>query len=293
MGGLSSQNRRGVSISVGVAVGLLIPSITLGAFATHVVCDRGPVIGITGGISAPLVVGIAPPGGLVTYLYQFWINSTGGSYHEWGGPTAPENSTTSAGGLFRWNLSSVQQSRALGWGPQQACAPLSLTGTGGGGGCSGCTLSPPVPQGIGNRVLLPTTISYQGFPGVTLNATYPSSPVASFTWHVGTEGLEWAFNFGASELNATFHPFYKGTSLVGLAVLQDASTLGFGVPIELTNGTIQTVPETFPAGWAVSGFAAEVTYILPASDDQGTWEVFLAGGGSAYPLGYYLFVQTA
>jgi hypothetical protein len=253
----------------------------------------------------PWYVALAPPGAYVNASYELKFASTNFTVTEEGGSTFPSNVTNSQFEVDNWTLTS-ESSRVLpGWGPRISCAPYTLAGGPdttdkvGSSGCGGCQVAPPVPGGVGQRLSVPEQFYYGSTPSTIINASYNSAPIASFSFQEVDGGIQSSSPGNFSGLPVTFGSFYEYGKLYGFELSVSMSTIQFGIPIHLTNGTSATVPEAFPAGLTgfqsagTVSFSVQMTYVFPSATSEGTWNVYAAGSGSPYSVGGLLFEQTA
>ena len=288
---------------IGVVVGLALAGAVLGVGATHIVCSAGPVLGQSGTLVTPLDVALAPPGG---YVNASWLLKTVFSQNEsvsileWS--TFPENSTRTDIFAYNWTLRGENSSTAPGWGSDSPCDGRTLIESGalanGSSGCGGCPIAPAVPAGVGQRTIVPEQFYYNGVPSVLINASYGEAPIASFSWNDTAGALTWSNPGGFDGLPVSLAPFYEFGVLYGLGITLSLSGIGFDVPIQLTNGQSITVPTSFPAAFntqetSTTTMSITMTYILPLSTDQGSWNAYLPGDGGPFSLGGLLFEQTA
>lgn len=291
-----------IGLILGVSLGIALPATALGVGATHTVCVEGAVMGWSGLIATPTVVGLAPPGGLVNVSYSEHV--TVSSTYSWTDSAAsaePVNDSSVDVGVSNWTLVSILAEQIPGWGPVVHCPTFSW-GRGSlnglvSGGCDGCQIAPPVPGGIGNRLEVPTQFYYDSVPSTILNASYTSSPAATFTWNGSARDVTWSSTGPLENLTSYVGPFYEGKVLVGLGVQVHYSSIHFGVPIQLTDGSREVIPASFPADipgpWENATIAIDYSYVFPLSTSQGSWQVYVPGLGSPYATGGLLFVQTA
>ena len=274
-----------VGLAIGLAIGLAVPVLLLGVSESHVVCSVGPVIGSSGWISTPLDIALAPPGGSVNSSM-----AVGGSYRVAEGSSFPSNDTTVDTIALNWTLHSETSTTVLGWGTTSKCDGESLVAGTSIGGCGGCVVAPPTPAGIGQRLVVPSQL---GNDFAVINGSYGSAPIASFNWSVSNGGVTWSNPLGLAGMPVELGPFFERGQLFGFKVELSLSGIEFGVPIHLAAGGLRVIAASFPASVPGMTYAASMTYVLPASTAQGTWAIFLAGSGSAYPLGGFLFEETA
>lgn len=282
-----------VPLAFGVAAGLVIPLVLLGhSFPeTHVVCREGQVLGTSAKLAVPLYLGVSPPGGLMN---ETDVELYNGSRTMWGGWDTPQNGTWGAPAwVTNWTLVSVNPTILAGAGTSETC-PQSALLERDGVWWAGSFHWPETPAGVGHRTQVPPNFTYEGYPLVSLNSAYASSPVGTFSWKVTNGTAHWSNVSGLSNLSITIRPDVERGHLLGLGILYTYHTTYFGVPITFANGSHQTVAGSYPANYPpgqTDDF--NVTYIFPTADDQGTWNVYLAGSGTAYPVGGLLFEQTA
>jgi hypothetical protein len=291
-----------VSLAIGILIGVSLPVLVFGVGATHTICREGPILGTSGPLVAPFEVSVAPPGGLVDTTFALNTSFGGTPYSSFGGGLIqPENGTSAALWAYNWTLRGENSTTVAGWGPAVACTGRDLLASGslanGSSGC-GCSIAPPVSAGVGQRVELPARLSYNGVPAVLLNETYGPTPIASFNWSENDSGVRWSNPGNFAGLPVTVGPFYEFNRLVGIGIFLHLSKISFGVPINITGGGVENLPASFPSAFGLSS-GEEITmsiataYILPADTDQGSWSVYLPGGGGPFSPGGLLFEQTA
>lgn len=234
---------------------------------------------------------------------EWWLNSSN-ELNISATDVGAENRTVTDFWYYDWLLHEIHSTRVAGPGSQASCAATALTGTmtlgDGSSGCI-CVLSPPVPAGVGERLAIQQPIYFGQFgtiPFVNLNVTYGSSPIAAFSWHETNGNVMWSNPGNFNGTPVTVGPFSENGTVIGLALTTRFSGLRFEVPINLTAGGMEEVPETLPSGLPNATadhltLATVMTYILPAADDQGTWDVFLPGSGGPLSLEGLLFEQIA
>jgi hypothetical protein len=261
------------AILVGGLIGTAVFVVGFGTLISHTECVPGPELGWSGPVNTPTGVYVPPPGGQI--LYQGSVGN--GSW----ATTVPEWNTTAEFSLFNWTLRDNLSVEVAGTGPSISCPSTSLSASSLGHGCAGCELAPGVPAGVGERVALPARFEYAGNSSTIFNASYPPSPIGNFTWHATVGGV--ASTESTALLNADLAFASNGTTLV---IHTSFAGYGFGVPIHLLNGGTTTITGAFDEeNW--------LTYLFPPDSDQGTWNVYAAGGSGAFAIGGYLFVQTA
>ncbi len=287
----------------GVAVGLLIPALVLGVGATHLVCTVGPVIGSSGWIASPDAFALAPPGGFVNFsFYELTVfnsssSSAWGSYSE-----LPLNTSVMDFNAVNWTLHDENSSVAFGWGSNAPCRGVSLAPGFGGAvpGLSGCSgpITQPAPAGVGQRLDVPLQFTACGLPSAVVNATYGSTPLATFSWVANATSVGWDDPPALQAIGASPGPFNEHGQLFGLAITLKATTIDFGVPIHLLNGSQEIIPASFPQDypWGPPGgtnLTISWTYVLPMTTGQGTWSVYLPGDSGPFSPGGLLFEQTS
>ena len=274
-----------VGLAVGVAIGLVLTAGMLGTGATHLVCSQGPVIGWSGWLATPYTIPLAPPGGLVNS--SFWIDIGGAPVY--GESTVPQNFSSADTDTLNWSLHSENTATAPGWGSSTPCPGSDLVMGPSAGGCGGCQVAPPATPGVGQRLEVPSRFAVDS---ALINASYGTTPIASFSWTQAGEGTQWS-NLGTGAFPAGVGSFYEYGHLIGLYLQIQVSSIHFGVPIRLTSGTMEIFPASFPESVPGTGYAANMTYVFPSVTDQGTWDVYAAGAGSPYSVGGLVFEQTA
>lgn len=299
------------ALSAGVAVGLILASLSLGVGSTHVACSRGALVGWSGVLAAPDAIGLSPPGGAVTFSWENnWGNVGGaGGGDIRGGPTSLWNSTNAYFEVDNWTLYSVVSRTLAGPGERTPCPTYDVgTGTPGNqtvpwGGCAGCPVANATPPGVGERLEIPRQINYS-IPNASvwvdttfLDAGYGPVPNATLTWHVQAgQIVDSGLSLGADR-PVQLWPYYNGTRLFGLAISVTYTSMGLDIPVRLLNGTMIDIGQTYPGDMFLGGdstsYFANFTYILPAVSDQGTWQVYTAGSGGPLSIDGLLFVQSS
>jgi hypothetical protein len=233
----------------------------------HTACEAGGVLGSSGPLWTTLGVYVPPPGGSARGVSV--LNGTG-----FGG--GGQNSTAIFG-TYNWTLVVNRTVQVAGSGVSENCPADSLVALSDHATCI-CSLGPGVPAGIGQRVELNTT-SWE--PSSVVDANYSATPVGSISWQVAGSGFDLDESASLADSGLLFR--WVNQSLdANLTTRLDQ----FGIPIRLLSGGTEVVGGTFPVN-------STITYSFPAATDQGTWSVYSAGEGSPYPIGGYLFVQTA
>jgi hypothetical protein len=281
-----------VGLVAGVALGVALPALVLGLVATHQDCVRGDVLGWSGHLAVPLALGVPPPGGFVNWSFAFVTHS--GPWSSSGRTVSPSNSTEVQFMVVNWTAYAESPVTTVGWGPSPACPPIALGApnilpT----GCS-CILTPGVAGGVGVRTAIPSQGAWGADPTPLLNGSYPASPVATFSWNITHGDLFVTFLSGASRFLGDVTPYqsYHGAPYSGLALQVHQNETDFGIPVHLLNGTTLTLPSGTPQWLSGSTLTVTETYIFPGANDNQTWAMYVAGGGSPYPLGGYLFEQV-
>jgi len=290
-------------LTAGIVVGLCLPVVAFGVGATHLVCVRGPEIGTHPDLRVPAAIGLAPPGGLENLSYVE-IQTFNQSAWQKVGITGPADES-SIGYLDAYNWTGYEQSQQeqLGEGSSARCpsqvvvpsgvaidpaTPLWQYG--------GLPLAPPIPAGIGNRVVL-NPQQPLGPDSAVINVNYSSSPVASFWWNYSS-GLEWWNLNEIGGVPVEMGPYYEDGVVVGLGIQTSVRNISFGVPIATASGGTDVIPASFPSALNLTGagtisYFVNTTYIFPNSSDQGTWDVYLTGPGSPISPGGFFFVQVS
>ena len=289
-------------LAIGTVAGLALFAAVVGVGLVHRVCVEGPEIGWSGPLASPLAIVLAPPGGLVNF--SFWIETVFNPDYSTGfggGSAIPANNTFSDFEVVNWTLNASSSAEALGWGPSTPCpvgylGPSGVTGQSEMSACAGCPLAPPVPPGVGHRLTIPQPLGQGSIPYAIVNLSYPATPIATLGWDIRGAGIQWTNPIGLGPLNVAVGPFYFNGSLLGLGLTLPLDQIDFGVWFHLSNGGSEVLPASFPADWIVgpqggSSMTMSMTYVLPASTDQGEWEVFLPGNGGAFSPGGLLFEQ--
>lgn len=283
------------SLMVGLAIGVTLPISVIALSPGGETCGPGTILGWSGPVATPIIVAIPPPGGLVNWSAS--LTAPPGSPYTPGSDSSagPVNDTVAAYMIYNWTLGSIKASRTTGFLRSADCPLYDLRATANlGGGCTGCVIAPAVSQGVGQRSVIPASFNTGQTTSVLLNASYPSIPLASFTWSYTLSGgvvIQTGDNLSA--LFSTVGLFRENGSVVGLGLRVVLDSVGFGVPVMLVGGGSSVYPSGVPEGFPGATLVVSLTYILPLSSEQGTWQVFAAGGSSGQPLGGYLFEQTA
>ena len=236
-------------------------------------------------LDRPLAVAIPPPGGLVSYSYSF--DNSGGS------SLVPTNWTVFAFQFLNWSAVKETPVTLAGWGSNIGCPALKLMAPKfGNGSGEGIPLVPGVPGGVGERTILPEIIHWGSTSTPYLNASYPASPLGTFSWNLSHGDLYTDFsNLSAfTDYAAPYQPT-PGAPFAGMTLQVSVDEVGFGVPIHLLNGTEVTIASGTPEWLPGSSLIVHMTYIYPGSGDNQTWAMYSAGVGSPFPLGGYLFDQ--
>lgn len=292
------------ALAAGAVVGFLLPAIALGVGTSHLVCVVGGITGWSGVIATPTDIALAPPGGAVNYsssLNTVWSSTDASGLT--GASEAPLNWSTVDMYQQNWTFRSESTQRVLGWGASPQC-PGVLTANGGPtgeyGACFACLIANATPSGVGNRLLIPQPVVVEGTPLASVNLSYAPSPAGSLSWTATSTGVvSLSESAGLRELPVSVEPFYELGQFIGLGItLLQQQQLSFGVPIHFLNGSTVVVPASLPTDWPVgpagaTSFSLTLTYVLPASTDQGSWAVYLAGSGGAISAAGLLFEQTS
>lgn len=280
------------SLSLGVALGMALTGLSFGFGVTHQGCAQGATVGWSGTISAPYALAAPPPGGLVNYSYNF--NAPTGPESSSRNTIVPANYSEADTQEMNWTAVSESPVRLPGWGTDVPCPPLKLLpATLIGAFCDGCVLAPGVPGGIGEKTVIPITSSLAGHPTPILNGSYPAVPVGTFSWNISATGELYVNfdNLSEFEGNATPYQPHLGAPYAGLEIHVVVHEVGFGVPIQLLNGSEVTLPSGSPQFLSGSTLTINLAYIFPGAGDNRTWAMFAAGAGSPSPLGGYLFEE--
>lgn len=297
------------ALAVGIAVGVALSVLALGASVahpTHVVCVEGPVLGWSGPLASPETIGVAPPGGYVDYYVDVFnpgqTNYTG-SFEE---APSPSNVTNADLQVFNWTLRSQATSTVSGSGPAVFCAKVVLVPTQNipASDPSNRTMWPVLPSvaaGVGHRTVVPSQFNVGTIPSVSIDESYPLTPIGNFTWDIAKNDTEWSITpdpalIHMRDLRLEPWNWPPTGGFFGTEIALSIANFSFGVPIHLLNGTEETVPASFPANWIwnTTGhtvFAGELDYMIPMTTGEGTWEVYLAGGGDSLSPGGLLFEQ--
>lgn len=286
-----------IAVTIGIALGLAIPAATFGTGVTHQGCAQGKVVGWSGWVATPWILAIQPPGGFVTWSVNFttheglYINTTGGA--------SPElvNSTTTDYAIYNWTAVAETKTTVQGWGPNGDCPPIKLLPPSAlRSSCVGCPVAPTTPAGVGERSVIPTGFSSSSNASVKINATYPGTPSSTFSWSSSGAGdvlIRNINNFSSYMSTSAAGPLYVKGVFLGLGLQIQLSRIQFGVPIHMLDGTVQTLHSEMPASVPGAALSITITYAFPVTGDQGTWNMYYAGSDSAYPLGGFVFEQTA
>lgn len=290
--------RATVSLVIGIVIGAAIPAGALGIGATHIGCSQGKNVGLSGAVSVPIAVAIPPPGGSVNWTYSYTTYLGDHNYTLAGVSTVPDNYSAFASVIYNWTAVAETTTTLLGRGPNAACPAVALESPPPnlGGGCSGCSAAPSTPAGVGQRSAIPTGLPPASGGSVYLNASYPSAPSAAFSWSSsggGATTLSNVHNFSAFMPPSVTGPFYVGDRFVGLGLSVRLNEIQFGVPVQMTSGAMVVLPSELPSAIPRASLSILITYVFPAEDDQGTWNMYPAGANSPYSLGGYVFEQTS
>ena len=278
-----------VAVVIGVAVGVTFTTVVVGVGVSHQACAQGEVVGWSGNLAAIDALGVPPPGGLVNWT--FFINNSASGGSEWGGTTAPVNSTEVDLTVQNWTAVAETPVTESGWGHAVACPAFQiLPPSPAGGSCLGCVLAPGVPGGVGERTAIPQVGFRGSTPTPLLNGSYPSTPLGTFSWSIVDGDLYTNFGNLTGFSGYAYQPKFGGP-YAGLAIHASIDEVGFGIPIHFLNGTELTIPSGAPQGLLGGNLEIQVTYIFPGIGGNSTWAMYAAGGGSDYPLGGYLFEQ--
>lgn len=292
-----------VAVAVGVAAGACLPAASYGLFLTHVVCSKGSELGSSGPIETPFSIAAAPPGGMMLFTDNWWDNWTqGDSWYSYGSTRGtfgdPVNNTQLDFGVYNWTLNAVGSSIALGPGSSTACPHEALT-PGPSTLFEGAAILPPVPAGVGNRVVVPSNLSVSspypllaGVSSAVVNGSYSPTPAFTFTWSGSTSGVLLPVP-STIPFPLQFGEYQVGGSVVGLSLQINVPVVSFGVPVHLVAGGTTVIPASLQLNDPnMTAWLGSVTYIFPLTTDQGTWSAYIAGADSHYPLGGLLFVRT-
>jgi len=305
-----------VACVVGIALGVALPVTAFGigaSHSTHLVCVEGSLLGSSGPLATPVAIGVAPPGGYVSYgggvLTSGQTNSTGSFVPS----DFPLNNSSADLMIFNWTLHSQTAATVIGAGASATCPEAILAPTQDipRGDPSNCTLWPiasPVPFGIGQRTAIPSQFQLGRIPSAIVNQSYPPVPIGNFTWDTGNSSglptISWTYapqieHAPPWNITVTIGPsvWPPTPGYFGLAIMLDVHSIAFGVPIHLLNGTEETVPASFPANWiwnasGQSSMEAQISYVIPAATGEGTWNVYLAGGSNPLAPAGLLFQQV-
>jgi hypothetical protein len=278
-------------VIVGVVVGVVVPIGSTATWTVNPGCAAGPVLGSSGPVLTPYVIAAPPPGGLVAWnltVQESPLTSTTG-----GSTGGPVNVTETVADVFNWTLRQGIYLHHEPWSEPLSC-PQVVAPAGRASQGASLRIAGPTPSGVGERTVVPAHFTLGNWSSVTLNVSYPSAATASFNWSSsGPDPLGFSGGPGWGALDATASRYYNGSVFVGLGITVQLSSVGFGVPIRLPGKLVDTYPASVPAAFGGGLLRADVTYVFPASVDQGSWEIFEAGAGSAFPVGGLLFEQTA
>jgi hypothetical protein len=293
-----------VALILGVVLGLLSTSASLGVGISHLACGTGPVIGTSGPTVSPWEVALAPPGGLVNESWSINWNYSESSAGLSGYSDPANHNSTYSFELYNWTLEGSRNREIPGWGPTVTCPSQYLSaalsrGTVG-GGCGGCLLADGVPGTVGERTTMPEQTFYGSAGSVLMNGSYSAAPVASITFQKVDGGLEESNPGDFAGLPVIVKPSYENRSLFGIEFSYVTHYIHFGVPIRLLSNSSNvevsgTIPTDLapPPGLESLSFTIRLEYILPASTTPETWDVYAAGAGSPFSIGGLLFERTA
>lgn len=283
-----------IALVIGVAAGLATPGIALGF---HFDCIRGARVGWSGYIRTPYMVAVPPPGGFVNFTASFW-NVTGG-YGSTDSRDYPSSNIVVSDQNRNWSLYHQQSKLVVGLGQNPSCPANVLTVSGYPADWATGTLpNTSTPAGIGERSTVPSQYSFDieplAGPTAVLNGSYGLQPLLNFSWHqVGVGFVSVTSTEALGNLSISVKPIWNGTVFVGLGLTTNLTEIQFGIPILAQSGSLGIYVASLPSDSPNWGLLNHVTYVFPSSTDQGTWSIYAAGAGSAFPLGGYLFEQTA
>ncbi|MGB6501376.1 MAG: hypothetical protein WBG19_08270 [Thermoplasmata archaeon] len=288
-----------VCMILGISIGLILPLVILGVGVTHSICSQGPVIGRSGPLMSPWAIAVAPPGGFVNGSFSVNYTFPDSSYTIAGLSDLPMNSTVADYDVENWSLHSENSTEVSGRGPTVSCTSFLLVAGGESSSCTGCPIGPPTPGGIGQRVVVPEQFGFGSIPSAIINGSYNAPPIASFTFEEVGGGLQVSNPGNFSGLPVAYGPFYEHGELYGLGLTIRMHSTHFGVPIRLTNGTVENFTGSLPADLMHTAPSEDISlvikmvYVLPVTTAAGTWDVYVAGAGNPYSIGGLLFEQTA
>lgn len=125
---------------------------------------------------------------------------------------------------------------------------------------------PTTPAGVGERSEIPTELPSSDNASVEINASYPATPSATFSWSSSGSGgitLGNVYNFSTYILPSVTGPFYVGHDFIGLGLRIQLPEIQFGVPIRMLNGTVEVIPSALPSAVPAASLSITVTYVFP------------------------------
>jgi len=299
----TERSRIAVALAMGTVLGVAASTLALGLGSAPTPCIRGGVLGSSGPTITPDAVVVPPPGGLVNWSVGQAEPAQAGYLGLGGSSSAlPVNASGISISVRNWTLYAVTSGGVPTLTRHGSCPAYELIASSmSWGGLAGNLPGGSAPAGVGERSLVPVDIqggwlpaSLRNYSSVALNGSYGPAPVASFAWRSIGGGevdvrapanLSARFSYvGPVEINGVF---------VGLGLTATLSEIAFGVSILNRGSVVGTFAAGEPSGYPDVRLSIQVSYIFPATVDQGTWAVYTAGAGSSYPLGGYLFEQTA
>jgi len=278
-----------IALVIGIAIGSCLPAGVYNAEFQS--CVKGPLLGSTDPLLTPTSIVIPPPGGYVAWSSWF----SGDSYVTSGeGSTAGMvNSTDGVGNLIPWDLWMQHFSHPVLFGAAVGCNNL-LEPAGPYNEGASFIVAGPTPAGVGEQSQVPSWLTLPGYQSVEINASYGPTPLATFSWSSSVDGQLTFYEMNDwPAAHASFEPYWNGSVFVGLGLVVHLSSLTVGIPIHLVDGPTLLISGSIPQIFPEAALSINATYIFPASDDQGTWGIFAAGGSSSIALGGLVFEQTS
>jgi len=302
-GRMTERSSIGVALAVGCVIGVATSTLLLGLGSASTLCFRGPALGSSGPTISPDAVAVPPPGGFVNWSVGQTEGHLGG-YLGLGDSSSsfPVNASGLSFSVRNWTLYSVTAGGVPTLMRHGSCPAYELVAsTVSWGGLAGSLPGRSASAGIGERSLVPVQLEGGWLPGdlrnyssVFLNGSYGPAPVASFSWHsIGGGEVDVRAPVNLSAQFSYVGPVRVNGSFIGLGLRATLSEITFGVSILSRGSVVGIFAGGEPSGFPGVHLSIQITYILPATVDQGTWAVYAAGGGSGYPLGGYLFEQTS
>ncbi len=277
-------------------------AVSVSSLESRVTCLPGRELGFSGPLATTQWLVVAPPGGSANY--SEWSSRTfianGSTFTSGSGYAGSANGSVAQITVVNWTLYAVASSQTSSFLRADRCPAYSLAVTypsiGNSAGCVGCQVTLPVAASVGARVVLPSTIPFEGYPGSIFNGTYAPQPFGSFSWSLVNGSVDGGETSSLSSAGISFEIGDRANASQDFVALSE-STLGsarsLGIPIQLLSAGSRVVSSplsTMFPGWTTW---YNVTYIFPVATDQGSWDVFEAAPGSPDSIGGLLFEEIA